>query len=125
MLPFENIKIKVVSKPQEYNQGYLHALRKTISEEGLMSLYKGMLFPLIGVGAQVSVQFGFVETLKKIMKRRFADEHGQLHYQYSFLSGLLCGIPSAIVVVIGYRRRPPSTTPGSKSPSTRRKARVQ
>jgi len=60
MLPFENIKIKVVSKPQEYNQGYLHALRKTISEEGLMSLYKGMLFPLIGVGAQVSVQFAFV-----------------------------------------------------------------
>jgi len=32
-----------------------------------------MLFPLIGVGAQVSVQFGFVETLKKIMKKRFAD----------------------------------------------------
>ena len=60
MLPFENIKIKVISKPEEYNQGYMHALKKTIAEEGVMALYKGMLFPLIGVGAQVSVQFGFV-----------------------------------------------------------------
>jgi solute carrier family 25 carnitine/acylcarnitine transporter 20/29 len=114
MLPFENIKIKVVSKPLEYNQGYLHALRKTISEEGLLSLYKGMLFPLIGVGAQVSVQFGFVETLKKIMKKKYADPQGQLHWQYSFLSGFLCGIPSAIVVVLFLLSRPPSTTPVSR-----------
>ena len=60
MLPFENIKIKIISKPDEYNQGFIHALRKTIEEEGMLSLYKGMLFPLIGVGAQVSVQFGIV-----------------------------------------------------------------
>ncbi len=60
MLPFENIKIKVISKPLEYNQGYVHALKKTISEEGPFALYKGMLFPLIGVGAQISMQFGVV-----------------------------------------------------------------
>lgn len=114
MLPFENIKIKVVSKPAEYNQGYIHAFKKTIAEEGLLSLYKGMLFPLIGVGAQVSVQFGFVESLKKIMKQHFADSQGKLHYQYSFLSGLLCGIPSAIVVVPLRPPRPPSTTRASR-----------
>jgi hypothetical protein len=28
--------------------------------------------PLIGVGAQVSLQFGTVETLKKIIKTHFA-----------------------------------------------------
>ena len=60
MLPFENIKIKVISKPEEYNQGYIHAFKKTILEEGPLGLYKGMLFPLIGVGAQVSMQFGVV-----------------------------------------------------------------
>lgn len=99
MLPFENIKIKVVSKPLEYNQGYMHAIKKTINEEGLLSLYKGMLFPLLGVGAQVSVQFGFVESLKKIMKKTYADGNGNLHWKYSFLSGLLSGLPSALVVV--------------------------
>lgn len=99
MVPFENIKIKVVSKPEEYNQGYMHALKKTIAEEGPLGLYKGMLFPLIGVGAQVSVQFGFVETLKKKLRRSYADEKGLLHWRYSFLSGLACGPLSAIIVV--------------------------
>jgi len=32
-----------------------------------------MLFPLLGVGAQVAVQFGFVETLKKMLKKSYAD----------------------------------------------------
>lgn len=31
MLPLENIKLKVVSKPEEYNQGYLHAFKKTVA----------------------------------------------------------------------------------------------
>ena len=106
MLPLENIKIKVVSKPEEYNQGYLHAFRKTVAEEGLLSFYKGMLMPLIGVGAQVSLQFGTVETLKKIIKKNFAEPDGTLHWKYSVLSGALSGIPSAIVVVhIGLARQ--------------------
>lgn len=114
MLPFENIKIKIISKPEEYNQGYLHAVKKTISEEGALGLYKGMLFPLIGVGAQVSVQFGIVETLKKIMKRSFADSKGNLHAQYSFLSGFICGLPSALIVVSLVLSRPLSITPDSR-----------
>lgn len=59
-----------------------------------------MLMPLIGVGAQVSLQFGTVETLKKIIKQNFAEKDGSLHWKYSVLSGTLSGIPSAIVVVI-------------------------
>lgn len=125
MLPFENIKIKVISKPQEYNQGYIHAFKKTIQEEGLLSLYKGMLFPLLGVGAQVSVQFGFVESLKKLMKTRYADSEGNLHALYSFYSGLICGLPSALIVVKFPPYRPPSITPASKSPSTKKKVSVQ
>lgn len=58
-----------------------------------------MLFPLLGVGAQVSVQFGFVESLKKIMKTSYAEPDGSLHWKYSFLSGLICGLPSALIVV--------------------------
>lgn len=110
MLPLENIKIKVVSKPEEYNQGYLHAFKKTVAEEGLMSFYKGMLMPLIGVGAQVSLQFGTVETLKKIIRSKFAEEDGSLHWKYSVLSGSLSGIPSAIVVVFLLILRPCWTT---------------
>jgi solute carrier family 25 carnitine/acylcarnitine transporter 20/29 len=99
MLPFENIKLKVVSKPEEYGQGYLHAFKKTIAEEGFLSFYKGMLMPLLGVGAQVSLQFGTVETIKKIIKVNFSEPDGSLHWKYSVLSGVLSGIPSAFVVV--------------------------
>jgi hypothetical protein len=69
-------------------------------------LYKGMLFPLLGVGAQVSVQFGFVESLKKLMKTRFADSQGNLHWQYSFYAGLISGLPSALIVVFICLNRP-------------------
>ena len=58
-----------------------------------------MLFPLIGVGAQVSVQFGVVESLKKMMKKTFADNHGKLPSHFSFLCGFISGLPSAIIVV--------------------------
>jgi hypothetical protein len=50
----------VISKPQEYNQGYVQAFKKTVSEEGFLSFYKGMLMPLLGVGALAAIQFGFV-----------------------------------------------------------------
>jgi hypothetical protein len=65
-----------------------------------------MLFPLLGVGAQVSVQFGFVESLKKLMKTRFADAQGNLHWQYSFYAGLISGLPSALIVVFIRLNRP-------------------
>ena len=48
------------AKPQEYDQGYLHSITKSIREEGLFSFYKGSLVPYLGVGLLMSVQFGTV-----------------------------------------------------------------
>lgn len=70
MMPFENIKIKMVSKRTEYT-GYMQAIKKSISEEGFMAFYKGMLMNLLGVGPQVALQFGTVETLKKYIKKNY------------------------------------------------------
>ena len=118
MLPFENIKIKLISRPEEYNQGILHAFKKTVSEEGMLSLYKGMLFPLIGVGAQVSVQFGVVESLKKVFKKGMLERgHDHLHHHYTALAGFISGTPSALLVVSLIPFRRPSTTPASRSHS--------
>ena len=115
MLPFENIKIKLISRPDEYNQGILHAFKKTVSEEGTLSLYKGMLFPLVGVGAQVSVQFGVVESLKKVFRKGMLERgHEHLHYLYAALAGFISGTPSALLVVHPIGPRLPSTMPDSK-----------
>ena len=113
MMPFENIKVKLVSKPEEYNQGIVHALKKTVAEEGFFSLWKGMLMPFLGVGAQVALQFGIVETLKKIMKKKYADAEGNLHWRYSFMCGTAAGLPSALVVVIIISLRQSLTMQGS------------
>lgn len=58
-----------------------------------------MLFPLLGVGAQVSLQFGTVETLKKVIQSKFGEADGSLHWKYSVMCGVISGIPSAIAVV--------------------------
>jgi len=55
--------------------------------------------PLLGVGVQVSVQFGIVETLKKILKKNYANPDGTLDPNYSFLCGGFAGIFSGIILV--------------------------
>ncbi len=63
----------MVSKSSEYT-GYAQAIKKTIAEEGVRSFYKGMLMNLLGVGPQVALQFGTVETLKKYIKRTYEPD---------------------------------------------------
>lgn len=64
-----------------------------------MGFYKGMLMPLLGVGLQVSVQFGIVETLKKILKNKYSNPDGTLDPKYSFICGGVAGIFSGIILV--------------------------
>lgn len=61
-----------------------------------------MLMPLLGVGLQVSVQFGIVETLKKIMKKNYGNPDGTLDARYTFLSGAVAGVFSGIIVVFHF-----------------------
>jgi hypothetical protein len=72
MLPFGSIRLNVVSKLGEYNHGYIHTFKRTVTE-GFRSFYKEMFLPLMGVGAQVAFQFGVFESLKKLMKTRYQD----------------------------------------------------
>ena len=59
-----------------------------------------MLMPLLGVGLQVSVQFGIVETLKKMVKKNYGNPDGTLDPIYSFLCGASAGVFSGIIVVL-------------------------
>jgi solute carrier family 25 carnitine/acylcarnitine transporter 20/29 len=72
-----------------------------------MGFYKGMLMPLLGVGVQVSVQFGIVETMKKMLKKNYGNPDGTLDPNYTFLSGAVAGVFSGIIVVILYSFRLP------------------
>lgn len=58
-----------------------------------------MLTNLLGVGPQVALQFGTVETLKKYIKRNFEPDKERLSLHYISLCGAIAGLPSALVVV--------------------------
>lgn len=54
---------------------------------------------LLGVGPQVALQFGTAETLKKYFKKKYTKENEDLPIKFIYLSGLIAGVPSAMVVV--------------------------
>jgi hypothetical protein len=68
-----------------------------------------MLMTMFGIGAEVALQFGLVETLKKMLKKDYGDSEGNLHWKYSFLCGAAIGLPSALIVVINIVFRLSST----------------
>lgn len=121
MQPFEIIKVRLQTqnslKP-EY-QGIADCLKKTVKQEGLAALYKGTLSPLIGVGFQVSVQFGLNELCKRYFQRFKTDLEFLLPMPYVAASGFVAGVGSGLVAVILELCRHLSSTQESGSRSKR------
>lgn len=102
MQPFEIIKIRLQtqdSRNPEYS-GILDCLKKTVKNEGFMALYKGTLSPLIGVGFQVSVQFGLNEVCKRFLSKFKKRSEDLLPLHLVACSGFIAGIGSGLVAVI-------------------------
>ena len=75
MQPFEIIKVRLQTQDSlkpEYS-GIADCLKKTVKHEGFSALYKGTLSPLLGVGFQVSVQFGLNELCKRYFQKFKSD----------------------------------------------------
>lgn len=80
MQPFEIVKVRLVNQSLLHPEyaGIWDCCMKIRREEGLLTFYKGTLqhylgtlSPLLGVCAQVSLQFGSNEQIKKILKSLF------------------------------------------------------
>lgn len=69
MQPFEIIKVRLANQSllNPIYKGIGDCFRRIYNEEGLSAFYKGTLSPLLGIGAQVALQFGTNELIKKIM----------------------------------------------------------
>ena len=77
------------------------------------SFITGTLSPLLGIGAQVSLQFGSNELIKKLLFKIYGeflleDENQAKNLPISLVlaSGLLTGIPSSlsVVIILAYKR---------------------
>lgn len=71
MQPFEIIKVRLANQSllNPIYKGIGDCFQKIYTQEGLKGFYKGTLSPLLGIGAQVSLQFGTNELVKKVMAK--------------------------------------------------------
>ena len=104
MQPFEIIKVRLANQSLRnpvYN-GITDCFRQIYYREGVSAFYKGTLSPLLGIGAQVALQFGTNELVKKMMMKLNVDENCDttrlLPLELILLSGIITGIPSSFVI---------------------------
>lgn len=74
-------------------------VKQIIQNEGITAFYKGTLPPLAGVGACVSIQFGVVENVKRILKRNFCKEGQDLSFFLNFVAGSIAGVANSSVSI--------------------------
>jgi solute carrier family 25 carnitine/acylcarnitine transporter 20/29 len=104
MQPFEIIKVRLANQSllNPVYQGITDCFRQIYQQEGVSAFYRGTLSPLLGIGAQVALQFGTNELVKKLMLKLNADEEldgtRSLPMNLILLSGIITGIPSSLVI---------------------------
>jgi len=75
--PFNTVKVRLQTQPTnppKYNGG-LDCFRKTLAEEGVKGLYKGMSSPLVGAGFLNALLFYSMETSKRAIAPPIFDKN--------------------------------------------------
>ncbi|EGG02005.1 uncharacterized protein MELLADRAFT_72874 [Melampsora larici-populina 98AG31] len=115
--PFDIVKVRLQSS--DAYRGMNDAALRILREEGPASFYKGTTLPLIGIGACVSLQFGFLEAFKRSFRRQnlASGRSEQLTLGQLYLSGGGAGVASSIISgpVEHIRIRLQTSSPSSKN----------
>ncbi|EGF99901.1 uncharacterized protein MELLADRAFT_26850, partial [Melampsora larici-populina 98AG31] len=90
--PLDTIKTRSQIAPVGMFSGPMDVARKTISQEGVLALYKGMFSPLIGVAGVNSLLFG-AYTISKRLVSPFPD----LSISQTALAGSMAGAVNSIL----------------------------
>jgi solute carrier family 25 carnitine/acylcarnitine transporter 20/29 len=102
--PFDTVKVRLQTQLRIPGQTVLYAdamdcLRKTVSQEGASALYKGTLSPLAGIGLCVSIQFGAMEAMKRLLSR-YNEGNGHdsaLTLTQLYIAGAVAGLANSVV----------------------------
>uniref|UniRef100_A0A3Q0RIF5 Si:dkey-150i13.2 n=1 Tax=Amphilophus citrinellus TaxID=61819 RepID=A0A3Q0RIF5_AMPCI len=103
--PLDTIKVRTAARPKAAQYvlytGTYDCLRKTVSKEGILGLYKGMGAPLAGVAPMMAISFfgfGLGKQLQQSPEFKLKAEYAQI-----FLSGCLAGVFTTVIVAPGER----------------------
>lgn len=97
--PFDTVKVRLQSSSQGQYNGAMDVVKKLIANEGPTGFYKGVLTPLIGVGACVSIQFAVNEYMKRAFTKYNTNKYGTssiLLSQY-YTCGLVAGTANSFL----------------------------
>ena len=113
--PFDMIKSRLQTSNKRYKyKNLLHAFRKEITENGILSLYKGGSSYLIMFATMISWQFCIYESLIKYLKNKYLEEYRKREALWIISSSWIAGaVGSAItngfeVIVVTRQTQPES-----------------
>ncbi|GMM34679.1 organic acid transporter [Saccharomycopsis crataegensis] len=85
--PFDTVKVRLQSS-NEY-KGPMDVVKRLLANEGPAGFYKGVLTPLVGIGACVSIQF----AVNEYMKRYYTNKNeGSANKSLTLGQFYMCGI---------------------------------
>jgi solute carrier family 25 carnitine/acylcarnitine transporter 20/29 len=96
--PFDIVKVRLQTQKvgETIYTGAFDCLKKIVKHEGgALSLWKGSLPPLVGVGAATSIQFGVNENTKAIMKN--ITKAKELSMGHLAICGSIAGIVNSFI----------------------------
>ena len=113
--PFDMIKSRLQTSNKRYKyKNLLHAFRKEITENGILSLYKGGSSYLIMFATMISFQFCIYESLIKYLKQKYQEDYRKREALWIVSSSCVAGaVGSAItngceVIVLTRQTQPES-----------------
>jgi len=96
--PFDLVKVRLQTQKagEALYTGAVDCLQKIIKNEGgALSLWKGSLPPLLGVGAATSIQFGVNENTKVIMQN--ITKQKELSMSHLAICGAVAGVANYVI----------------------------
>ncbi|KAJ1344639.1 hypothetical protein BSLG_000162 [Batrachochytrium salamandrivorans] len=98
-MPFDTVKVRLQTQSIEAPSytGVVDCASKTLKNEGLLGFYKGTLTPLVGIGACVSIQFGALEAMKRLLAGSNKDGAQSLSLPQLYLAGAVSGVANSVL----------------------------
>ena len=95
--PLDTVKVRMQTRPAGAYSGILDCLTTMARTEGVTSLYRGMLSPVIGYGLIKSTAFGSYNQCKTFLLARQPHTAARPHGELSLLQLTLCGAYAGLV----------------------------
>ena len=95
--PFDTLKVRLQTSNQY--KGLLDCFRQTVAKDGILSLYRGMSAPLLGVSPMFALSFAAYDGAAALVKSFKSNKSDPLTMFEYAVAGALSAFPTTIITV--------------------------